>query len=158
MASTIMGRYEYTQVRPGFPEMPDDNHGGESLSCLLCGSDTEAYVHVPDRGPLRKCLTCGFLFSHLVEGEYDPIRVFTRAYAGLEHAAGLNDYYFKMTMRVDEAVARVPPSRVLNGAHREAIAVISAGVPRGLHSFRHWMWDRSLHASDEGIEVYGLWP
>lgn len=103
--------------------------------CLLCGSDTEAYVHVPDRGPLRRCLSCGFLFSHPVEGEYDPIRVFTRAYAGLERVAGLNDYYFKMTVRADAGVARVPPSRVLSGAHREAIAVIRREFPEGCTVF-----------------------
>ena len=105
------------------------------MNCLLCGSDTEAYVHVPDRGPLRKCLSCDFLFSHPVEGEYDPIRVFNLAYAGLEHAAGLHDYYFKMTMREDEAVARVHPSRVLNSAHREAIAVIRREFPEGCTVF-----------------------
>ncbi len=135
MASTIMGRYEYTQVRPAFPEMPHDNHGGGSVHCLLCGSDTEAYAHVPDRRPLRRCFSCGFLFSHPVNGKYDPVRLFTLAYAGLEDGAEMNDYYLKTTMRVDEAVARVPHSRLLNGAHREAIAVIRREFPEGCTVF-----------------------
>lgn len=103
--------------------------------CLLCGSDTEAYGCPPIRVGLRRCLSCDFLFSHPVEGEYDPIRVFTLAYAGLEHAAVMNDYYLKMTMRADAGVARVPPSRVLNGAHREAIAVIRREFPEGCTVF-----------------------
>ena len=103
---------------------------------VSCADPTlKCTLALPVRGALRRCLSCDFLFSHTVEVEHDPVRMFALAYAGLEHAAGMHDFYLKMTMRLDAGVTRVHSSRVLSSAHREAIAVIRREFPVGCTVF-----------------------
>ena len=98
--------------------------------CLLCGCPVHTYARPPE-GDLLRCGTCGFMFYDPAQGSHDPVRTFSAAYAGVERRAGMEDFSFKMLLRLDAEGAGIPPSRMLTSAHQDALAFICRNVPRG---------------------------
>jgi len=96
--------------------------------CRLC--KTGASIHqVLSEGALYRCPGCGFVFS--AENGHDPLSLFTRSYAGDEHAAGMSDFFLRIKLRADADSAGIDPSRLMNSAQQEVAGLVRRRVPKG---------------------------
>jgi SAM-dependent methyltransferase len=85
--------------------------------------------------------------------------MYSLAYAGLLHEAGMRDFFVKMVMRSDANAAGVPARKILSSAHRAAVAILRE-FPRGCAVFDigcgvgHFLQAiRDLHYTPFGLDV-----
>ncbi|MBI2885671.1 MAG: class I SAM-dependent methyltransferase [Chloroflexi bacterium] len=111
-------------------------HGASvAAACPVCSSGSAQFSLRAASHAMQRCLVCGLVFALPDEPQEPPVELYSRAYAGGEHAARMDEYQLKTLMQADLADARVHWSKILSSAHHEALRIISGRYPPGTTVF-----------------------
>ena len=116
------------------PEGESPQAAGQSpvIPCPVCGSrSSEPHFAPPLPGWLRCCGSCGLLYFDHPEPLLDPVELYSRAYEGLEPAAGMDEFRARMVIRADIIRSNINIDRVLKGPQYEAARLIEKLAPVG---------------------------
>lgn len=101
----------------------------ERPACHICGNEGESLTPWPQGGgEMRLCRDCDFVFAWPIT-DTDPVALYSRAYAGCESQAMLEDYQVRMKRRTTsirhESVGLRSPAQL------RALGWLETNVPKG---------------------------